>query len=131
MTSATLTLGSTSCRPLRGMSSTASSVMSAALLLTFTSVPPGPWVRSLHQRLGLTAGEPIDARQQGSFLVGLAEVVIHSQGPGPLAVLVAGARSEEHTSELQSRGHLVCRLLLEKKKARPDLQSRSPAERTY
>src|SRR5690625_5369781 len=27
-----------------------------------------------------------------------------------------GARSEEHTSELQSRGHLVCRLLLEKKK---------------
>src|SRR5207253_11269983 len=26
------------------------------------------------------------------------------------------ARSEEHTSELQSRGHLVCRLLLEKKK---------------
>src|SRR5690625_7043532 len=27
-----------------------------------------------------------------------------------------GDRSEEHTSELQSRGHLVCRLLLEKKK---------------
>src|SRR5437660_5243214 len=27
-------------------------------------------------------------------------------------------RSEEHTSELQSRGHLVCRLLLEKKKHR-------------
>src|SRR5437870_7805261 len=31
------------------------------------------------------------------------------QGPGE-------NRSEEHTSELQSRGHLVCRLLLEKKK---------------
>src|SRR5437870_7057300 len=29
---------------------------------------------------------------------------------------VALDRSEEHTSELQSRGHLVCRLLLEKKK---------------
>src|SRR5439155_26973471 len=28
----------------------------------------------------------------------------------------AMVRSEEHTSELQSRGHLVCRLLLEKKK---------------
>src|SRR5215510_15967677 len=28
-------------------------------------------------------------------------------------------RSEEHTSELQSRGHLVCRLLLEKKKKNP------------
>src|SRR5690625_403543 len=30
--------------------------------------------------------------------------------------LVFLLRSEEHTSELQSRGHLVCRLLLEKKK---------------
>src|SRR5207253_6215723 len=29
----------------------------------------------------------------------------------------AAKRSEEHTSELQSRGHLVCRLLLEKKKS--------------
>src|SRR5690625_7011900 len=29
-------------------------------------------------------------------------------------------RSEEHTSELQSRGHLVCRLLLEKKKNNKD-----------
>src|SRR5690625_6637816 len=33
-------------------------------------------------------------------------------------------RSEEHTSELQSRGHLVCRLLLEKKKKKR-LSSRS------
>src|SRR5439155_24171539 len=31
-------------------------------------------------------------------------------------------RSEEHTSELQSRGHLVCRLLLEKKKKKIQLQ---------
>src|SRR5690625_1984671 len=31
-------------------------------------------------------------------------------------VAVLRSRSEEHTSELQSRGHLVCRLLLEKKK---------------
>src|SRR2546422_11318606 len=30
----------------------------------------------------------------------------------------SGGRSEEHTSELQSRLHLVCRLLLEKKKKR-------------
>src|SRR5437660_490352 len=35
-------------------------------------------------------------------------------------------RSEEHTSELQSRGHLVCRLLLEKKKRKPR-QAREPA----
>src|SRR5437660_9768131 len=45
----------------------------------------------------------------------------------------AGKRSEEHTSELQSRGHLVCRLLLEKKKTRKtrawkhaQLQGQSP-----
>src|SRR5207253_9921155 len=31
-------------------------------------------------------------------------------------VRIIRIRSEEHTSELQSRGHLVCRLLLEKKK---------------
>src|SRR5439155_19691002 len=31
-------------------------------------------------------------------------------------ILRDAQRSEEHTSELQSRGHLVCRLLLEKKK---------------
>src|SRR5690625_6676213 len=35
-------------------------------------------------------------------------------------VIAALGRSEEHTSELQSRGHLVCRLLLEKKKIRED-----------
>src|SRR3989442_11605201 len=35
---------------------------------------------------------------------------------GALLEVEAIARSEEHTSELQSRPHLVCRLLLEKKK---------------
>src|SRR5687768_18071460 len=35
----------------------------------------------------------------------------------PLGHLVLAVRSEEHTSELQSRLHLVCRLLLEKKNA--------------
>src|SRR5207253_9636285 len=34
------------------------------------------------------------------------------------AAKIGDARSEEHTSELQSRGHLVCRLLLEKKKTK-------------
>src|SRR5258708_31411296 len=43
-------------------------------------------------------------------------------GPGPILTArckksaSAGPRSEEHTSELQSPDHLVCRLLLEKKK---------------
>src|SRR2546429_3737949 len=36
-----------------------------------------------------------------------------------LGPLLDSGRSEEHTSELQSRLHLVCRLLLEKKKKRP------------
>src|SRR3712207_7152795 len=34
-------------------------------------------------------------------------------------LVVGGKRSEEHTSELQSRQYLVCRLLLEKKKNTP------------
>src|SRR2546430_6120393 len=36
------------------------------------------------------------------------------------------ARSEEHTSELQSQSNLVCRLLLEKKKIQSHTQSRLP-----
>src|SRR2546422_4436700 len=39
-------------------------------------------------------------------------------------------RSEEHTSELQSRLHLVCRLLLEKKKNRCNLLPYSPLDVT-
>src|SRR3712207_9400091 len=35
--------------------------------------------------------------------------------PEILVLVAVGARSEEHTSELQSRQYLVCRLLLEKK----------------
>src|SRR5207253_11186540 len=53
-------------------------------------------------------------------LAGVARVVSAGTGAAegvpatPLAIQVcAEGRSEEHTSELQSRGHLVCRLLLE------------------
>src|SRR5215208_7213754 len=44
--------------------------------------------------------------------------VASQEGPdlGRLSLGRLRDRSEEHTSELQSRGHLVCRLLLEKKK---------------
>src|SRR2546422_8581609 len=45
--------------------------------------------------------------------VDFARVRAHADGNGD-----ALGRSEEHTSELQSRLHLVCRLLLEKKKNR-------------
>src|SRR5438445_13441346 len=41
---------------------------------------------------------------------------VASVGLGEDIGLVRGPRSEEHTSELQSRQYLVCRLLLEKKK---------------
>src|SRR5439155_22561594 len=47
--------------------------------------------------------------------------VLFSSIPDDLA-LYDKPRSEEHTSELQSRGHHVCRLLLEKKKIRQDDQ---------
>src|SRR3712207_8653635 len=51
---------------------------------------------------------------------GRAAQADHAEGdqlPGALPLLVAAVRrrSEEHTSELQSRQYLVCRLLLEKK----------------
>src|SRR6266498_5072641 len=60
-----------------------------------------------------TCPQPLAAADLGQRLLGLPQrhrVVLDH----PRAVL---ARSEEHTSELQSRPHLVCRLLLEKKKA--------------
>src|SRR2546422_4531295 len=48
---------------------------------------------------------------------GTAETVAVNVSPGGGRVIVREIkRSEEHTSELQSRLHLVCRLLLEKKK---------------
>src|SRR2546421_6451123 len=45
---------------------------------------------------------------------------------GVAAIAIAIARSEEHTSELQSRSDLVCRLLLEKKNTRVYLCHRAP-----
>src|SRR5690625_6339913 len=41
---------------------------------------------------------------------------VYAIGGSEQSAALMGLRSEEHTSELQSRGHLVCRLLLEKKK---------------
>src|SRR2546427_3121229 len=53
----------------------------------------------------------------------VAGVVARGGGDGKRetwrARVVVGARSEEHTSELQSQSNLVCRLLLEKKKTKP------------
>src|SRR5437870_7141306 len=59
-----------------------------------------------------------------SVLAGLVTLeAVALFNPGSVSTTVSSTvcgntmpRSEEHTSELQSRGHLVCRLLLEKKK---------------
>src|SRR5690625_7081942 len=69
------------------------------------------------QQLG---GSPLsrDAIRLGPAEVGSSEVAADATALGERAVPdhTAAPRSEEHTSEIQSRGHLVCRLLLEKKK---------------
>src|SRR3712207_7334282 len=49
-------------------------------------------------------------------VVGLAATAVGDLRGRRADALVEPARSEEHTSELQSRQYLVCRLLLEKKK---------------
>src|SRR5947209_12298067 len=49
---------------------------------------------------------------------GRPEVEVESLGHVLVGMFLQPLRSEEHTSELQSRQYLVCRLLLEKKKIR-------------
>src|SRR3712207_7048660 len=66
----------------------------------------------------------VDAHVDDDVAVG--PIRLHALDPADLdaghADLVA-LRSEEHTSELQSRQYLVCRLLLEKKKSHPSYQA--------
>src|SRR2546422_8276071 len=71
---------------------------------------------TLFRSISLAAQQAFVLRQPGDTARGelgkrLAAMDMGSGRPG-------AARSEEHTSELQSRLHLVCRLLLEKKKKR-------------
>src|SRR5207247_10277002 len=92
------------------------------------TVPPDIYTLSLHDALPISArraartGQPLGPR-----LVEPAPRAPRHRGglPGRLHAglrgvdechAFRGARSEEHTSELQSRVDLVCRLLLEKKK---------------
>src|SRR3989442_3328226 len=69
---------------------------------------------------------------QGDALRRQAHDLRRIQGPGrsmkPFEItrVFDAPRSEEHTSELQSRPHLVCRLLLEKKKIQLNTCSRKP-----
>src|SRR2546422_6980629 len=59
--------------------------------------------------------------------VGVPDAILNKPGrltPEEREVINKHSRSEEHTSELQSRLHLVCRLLLEKKKKKKNIQTR-------
>src|SRR5207253_9710207 len=80
-----------------------------------------PWARTRHALHSfLHDALPISRRSRGQLLV--ADPRRGAARPARRVVAVLAERvaqllrSEEHTSELQSRGHLVCRLLLEKKK---------------
>src|SRR3712207_7343994 len=73
-----------------------------------------PLVRAWTRGRGDVGSEP-----RGGGRTGVAAVVRRRRGPArprPPPARDARPRSEEHTSELQSRQYLVCRLLLEKKK---------------
>src|SRR5687768_17651358 len=59
----------------------------------------------------VVAGAPV----VGDLLGGRGALRVGDHHPAVAVPLVEVERSEEHTSELQSRLHLVCRLLLEKK----------------
>src|SRR3712207_7792772 len=77
-----------------------------------TALRAGPVVRDHHdQRVVELAALPQEVQQAPHLVVGVREEPcehLHETAVQP--------RSEEHTSELQSRQYLVCRLLLEKKK---------------
>src|SRR2546422_8007579 len=71
--------------------------------------------KTLRQRVEAARGRVHDLLSRLTFL---EEQAREAGGNGGVRSGAGGAaaRSEEHTSELQSRLHLVCRLLLEKKK---------------
>src|SRR5690625_6067698 len=81
--------------------------------------PPSLYTLSLHDALPIlpfTAGAT-NSRAVTNMARSSKVIKPPSTPPKPTARLSRKLpRSEEHTSELQSRGHLVCRLLLEKKK---------------
>src|SRR3712207_9510548 len=73
---------------------------------------------SLHDALPIYPGRSVREVFESSLKERIGAIVRRWDGPGPdfaLDPLISNFRSEEHTSELQSRQYLVCRLLLEKK----------------
>src|SRR5256885_10354805 len=88
---------------------------------------------SLRSAGDLSSAAPSDTPGQGPLLQRSAAASAGGHLParlrGPVAHALAGARSEEHTSELQSPCNLVCRLLLEKKTHCARLTTRGAAMR--
>src|SRR5690625_6362403 len=91
--------------------------------MPFLSTPPPPtclYTLSLHDALPIFPSTSTRSffgyasRTVPSFPRSLPEITF-TLSPFFTCMLDAPPRSEKHTSELQSRGHLVCRLLLEKK----------------
>src|SRR5205814_10700949 len=85
--------------------------------LTSTLFPYTTLFRSWPIRGVVHPGWPAGARRS-TGAPGLADESPsgRSRARGRIRCVIRGRRSEEHTSELQSLRHLVCRLLLEKKK---------------
>src|SRR5690348_17915983 len=84
------------------------------------AAPTEIYTLSLHDALPISLTPPGDARDELWILAQIAKRMGYDWGE-PTGESVweevrTLARSEEHTSELQSPVHLVCRLLLEKKK---------------
>src|SRR5437899_7944231 len=96
-----------------------------ALFLFLYPAPAELFTLSLHDALPICSTCGALSRATATTVTYTGPVAI----PNPASVtLTATSRSEEHTSELQSLRHLVCRLLLEKKKrkAQARLPSRDP-----
>src|SRR5438874_9609523 len=66
--------------------------------------------------LAVAPGKLSQTAAVGSMALRLDSVALANAGDGGGPLSWSAGRSEEHTSELQSRRDLVCRLLLEKKK---------------
>src|SRR5439155_27205601 len=90
------------------------------------NAPTAIYTLSLHDALPISGSlAPARKHDEPRQVLRLAAEAVRDPraDAGPAELLAPGerqdlprGRSEEHTSELQSRGHLVCRLLLEKKK---------------
>src|SRR5689334_24614691 len=71
---------------------------------------------TLFRSSGTRSPRLASTRSAPNAMASLKQNTASNAAPDPSSRTAAAARSEEHTSELQSQFHLVCRLLLEKKK---------------